>query len=166
MKTAVAVIALMIACLLAVDCNAESASRFQSLSGDYGRNVLSTVASNETQTDASGNNDSNSTLWDWGNVPKGSVVVNGKLVEDPFSTLNSGDVSSLMNPVGVDPFTGKTIYSYQVASTGVTRYFYIDPYTEEPIYVEGISFATEESVTGSAGSTSTVSGYSLPPVFR
>jgi hypothetical protein len=174
MRTALAVMALLIACLLAVNCGADSSSRFQSLSGDYGRSVLSSLNSSQTQT-AAENSDRNNTLWNWGTVPKGSVVVDGKLVEDPFSSLISGvgDYSSLMHPVGVDAFTGNTIYSYEVPSTGVTRYFYIDPYTEKPVYVEGSSLMTEGIATGSAGSTGsstsstgTDSSYSLPLVFR
>jgi len=162
MKTALAVMALMIACLLAADCNAEDTGRFQSLSGDYGRSVLAVLASNESQTSA--NNESLGTLWDWGSVPKGSVIVDGKLVEDPFSGLNTGDYSSLMKPVGVDAFTGNIIYSYQVPLTGATRYFYLDPYTKEPIFVEMGSFITESSVEKQSDAPAG-SSYSLPAVF-
>ncbi|NPV63699.1 MAG: hypothetical protein HPY61_13935 [Methanotrichaceae archaeon] len=145
------------------------------MSGDYGRNVLSTLSANQTQ--AAEDTDGNNTLWNWGSVPKGGIIVDGTLVEDPFSALISGmgDYSSLMKPVGVDVFTGNTIYSYVVPSTGVTRYFYLDHYTEKPVYVEESSLMTEPvaagtaesaSSTGSTGSTSMGSSYSLPPIFR
>jgi hypothetical protein len=164
MKTAWAVMILMIACLLATDCQADNASRFQSVGGDYGRSVIGTMTANETQAQTEAANNSSSTLWNWGNVPKGSIAVGGKLVDDPSSNLNSIDVSDgSVSTLGVDAFTGNTIYYYKVPDTGVTRYFYIDPYSGNPVYVEKGNFVTEEAGTGS---TSTSSSYSLPSAFR
>lgn len=163
MKNAFVALALIVACLLATDCLAESSSRFQSVGGNYGRSVINTMTANETQA-AAENNDSNSTLWNWGNIPKGNMLVDGKLVEDPFTNWNSEDFSSgSVKEVGVDTFTGNTIYSYKVPNTDVTKYFYIDPYTKNPVYVEASSVMTEES--GSSAS-STGEGYSLPSAFR
>lgn len=169
MKNVIAVAALILACLLAFNAGAESTSRFQSLSGDFGRGVLSTLDSNETETataTANSNNSSNN-LWGWGTAPKGNMVVDGKLVEDPLSSMNFADYAGISKPVGVDVFTGRTIYSYPV-SAGATKYFYIDPYTEEPVFVEAGGFMTETAYAESAGSTSSSasSDYSLPPIFR
>jgi hypothetical protein len=164
MKTAWAVLILMIACLLAAGCHAEdaSASRFQSVGGDYGRSVIGSMTANETQSQTEAAN--NSTLWNWGNAPKGSMAVGGKLVDDPSSNINSIDVSDgSVSVLGVDTFTGNTIYYYRVPNTSTTRYFYVDPYTGNPVYVEKGNFVTEQAGTGS---TSTSSSYSLPPAFR
>ena len=49
MKTALAVLVVLIACLLAVDCYGQSTSRFQSVGGDFGRNVIGTLKANDTQ---------------------------------------------------------------------------------------------------------------------
>lgn len=163
MKNVFVALALMVACLLATNCYAESSSRFQSVGGDYGRDVIGTMTANETQA-TSKNNDSNSTLWNWGNIPKGNMLVDGKLVEDPFNNWDFIDFSSgSMKTVGVDAFTGNTIYSYKVPNTDVTRYFYIDPYTSRPVYVESSSIMTDEAVS-SAGSAS--QSYALPSAFR
>jgi hypothetical protein len=163
MKNALVALALMLACLLTMNCLAESSSRFQSVGGNYGRNVINTMTANETQASAE-NNDSNSTLWNWGNIPKGNMLVNGKLVEDPFTNWNSEDFSSAsMKEVGVDAFTGRTIYSYKIPKTDVTKYFYIDPYTSNPVYVDASSVMTEE---GSSSASTTGESYSLPSAFR
>jgi hypothetical protein len=163
MKNEFVAITLMIACLLATNCLADSSSRFQSVGGDYGRDVINTMTANKTQADDS-DNASNSTLWDWGSIPKGSMLVDGKLVDDPFSNWNSGDFSTAsMKEVGVDTFTGNTIYSYTAPNTDVTRYFYIDPYTRNPVYVEASSIMTEEA---SSSASSESESYSLPSAFR
>ena len=163
MKNVFVALALMVACLMATNCFAESSNRFQSVGGDYGRDVIGTMTANDTQATAK-NNDSNSTLWNWGNVPKGNMLVDGKLVEDPFNTLNSIDyIGRSVNEVGVDTFTGNTIYSYKVPNTDVTRYFYIDPYTSSPVYVESNSVMTEEA---SSSASSASQSYSLPSAFR
>lgn len=162
MKNVFVALALMVACLLATNCIAESASRFQSVGGDYGRGVIGTMTANETQA-ADKNNESNSTLWNWGNIPKGNMLVDGKLVEDPFSNWDVTDFSSgSMKTVGVDTFTGNTIYSYKVPNTDVTRYFYIDPYTSRPVYVESSSVMTDEAVSSTSSASQS---YTLPSAF-
>ena len=159
MKTALAVMAILIACLLAVDCYAQSTSRFQSVGGDFGRNVIGTLKANDTQP-AVGSNSTNGSLWNWGNAPKGSLIQNGKLVVDPFNTWKSLNYTDgWMGEVEKDPYTGFSIYAYKIPSTGETKYFYIDPYTGKPIYVDRGNAIGTENVIGSAS-------YKLPPVFR
>ncbi|MCX6674066.1 MAG: PepSY domain-containing protein [Methanothrix sp.] len=160
MKTAWAVMVVLIACLLAVDCYAESSSRFQSVGGDFGRNVIGTLKANDTKPAAAGNNSSNSSLWNWGNAPKGSLIQNGKLVADPFNTWKSLNYTDgWIGEVEKDPYTGYPIYAYKIPNTGETRYFYIDPYTGVPIYVERGSGIGTSNIVRSAS-------YALPPVFR
>ena len=56
-----------------------------------------------------------------------------------------------------DPFTGRSIYAYKIPSTGEIKYFYIDPYTGKPVYVDrGNAIANDASSAN----------YVLPPVFR
>ena len=56
-------------------------SRFQSVGGDFGKDMISTLRANDTKpADAS---DSNSSLWSWGNSPKGTLVVDGNFIGDP-----------------------------------------------------------------------------------
>lgn len=159
MKTALAVMVVIIACLLAVDCYAESSSRFQSVGGDFGRNVIGTFEANDTRSVAAGNNSSNSNLWNWGNAPKGSLIQNGKLVADPFNTWKSLNYTDgWIGEVEKDPYTGYPIYAYKIPNTGETKYFYIDPYTGEPIYVE-----RSNAIAAANGVSRT--RYVLPPVF-
>jgi hypothetical protein len=157
MKTAIAAMVILIACLLAMDCHAESSSHFQSVGGDFGRNVIGTLKANDTQPVPSAGNNS---LWNWGNAPKGSLIQNGKLVADPFNTWKSLNYTDgWIGEVETDPFTGYPIYAYKVPNTGETKYFYIDPYTGVPTYVErGNAIATANIVRSAS--------YALPPVFR
>jgi hypothetical protein len=159
MKTALAVMVILIACLLALDCYAQSTSRFQSVGGDFGRNVIGTLKANDTQP-APVSNSSNGSLWNWGNAPKGSLIQNGKLVADPFNTWKSLNYTDgWIGEVEKDPYTGFSIYAYKIPGTGETKYFYIDPYTGKPIYVDRGNAIGTESVVRSAR-------YVLPPVFR
>jgi len=160
MKTALAVMAVLVACLLAVDCYAQSTSRFQSVGGDFGRNVIGTLKANDTEQAAASINNSNNSLWNWGNAPKGSLIQNGKLVTDPFNTWKSLNYTDgWIGQVEVDPFTGYPIYAYKIPNTRETKYFYLDPYTGEPIYVDrGNAIATANGISSAS--------YALPPIFR
>ena len=160
MKTALAVMVVLIACLLAVDCYAQSAGRFQSVGGDYGRTVIGTFEANDTKPIAASNNSSNGSLWNWGAAPKGSLIQNGKLVDDPFNTWKSLNYTDgWMGEIETDPYTGYSIYAYKIPSTGETKYFYIDPYTGNPIYVDrGNAVSTANGVSNAR--------YILPSIFR
>ena len=162
MRIALAAFALLIACLLAGIGLAQSEDRFQSIGGDYGRNVISSLTANETGAPA-GNNSSNSTLWNWGTLPKGGMLVNGTLALDPFNTPGPiENPDSSYNQVGVDAFTGKAIYSYQPPGGAAIKYFYVDPYSGLPVYVDRDDVTFEGYGPASSGSGS----YELPSAFR
>jgi hypothetical protein len=160
MKTALAAMVVLIACLLVADCCAQSTSRFQSVGGDFGRNVIGTLKANDTKSAPASNNSSDSNLWSWGTAPKGSLIHNGKLVADPLNTWKSLNYTDgWIGEVETDPYTGYQIYAYKIPNTGETKYFYIDPYTGDPIYVErGSGIGTANVVRSSS--------YALPQVFR
>jgi len=160
MKTALAVMIVLIACLLAVDCHAQDASRFQSVGGEYGRSVIGTFEANDTAPSSGSNNSGNGSLWNWGTAPKGSLIKNGKLVDDPFATWKSFNYSEgWIGEVETDPFTGRSIYAYKIPSTGEIKYFYIDPYTGKPVYVDRGNAVSNTYGTGSEN-------YALPAIFR
>ncbi len=161
MKTALAVMVIALACLLLWDCSAQSTSSYQSLSGDSGRTVLASLKVNNSQSnETTGNASENDTLWSWGRAPKGSVLVDGKLVTDPFNTWKGfNSTESGISQVGVDPFRGYPIYAYKIPATGEIKYFYLDPLTREPFYVEGYAALEAPVVTES-------NSYVLPPVLR
>jgi hypothetical protein len=163
MKTALAAMVVLIACLLTADCHAQDSNRFQSVGGDYGRSVIGTLKANETAPSSGSSNDTssgNKGLWDWGTAPKGSLIKDGKLVDDPFTTWKALNLSSgWIGEVETDPFTGRSIYAYKIPSTGETKYFYIDPYTGEAVYVDrGSSISNYDSNANS--------NYVLPSIFR
>jgi len=160
MKTALAVMSIALACLLLGDCYAQSTGSYQSLSGDSGRTILASLRSNESQSSESIDNASkNDTLWSWGGAPKGGVLVNGELLTDPFNTWKDFNTTEKgIAQVGVDPFRGYPIYAYKIPGTGETKYFYLDPYTSEPFYLDNYAMAEAPAVVKSS--------YVLPPVLR
>ena len=162
MKTALAVSVLLIACLLTSMGFAQNGDRFQSIGGEYGRSIISSLTANETKLAESENN-SNSTLWNWGKIPKGGMLVNGTLARDPFNIPGPiEDPDSSYSRVGVDAFTGRAIYSYTPPGGAAAKYFYVDPYSGLPVYVE------REDVTfdGYGSSLSGSGSYELPLAFR
>jgi hypothetical protein len=162
MKAENSLLILLIAGLLAGIAQAQNEDRFQSIGGDLGRSIISSLTANDTDVKGS-NNDSNSTLWNWGTIPKGNMLVNGTLASDPFN--NPGPIDnpdSSYSRVGVDAFTGRAIYSYTPPGSAAVKYFYVDPYSGLPVYVERDDVTFEGS--GSAPSES--GSYELPPAFR
>jgi hypothetical protein len=163
MKTALAVMVMTIACLLVLDCSAQSMGSYQSVGGVFGKNVLTSLNAPDSQsnaTNATNATGDNNSLWNWGSVPKGSMLANGKLVADPFNTWKSPDfANSGLAQVGVDPYKGYPIYAYEVPNTGENKYFYVDPMTGEPFYLDGYNGIVAPD-TAQSGS------YVLPSVFR
>ena len=161
MKTASAVMVIALACLLLWDCSAQSASSYQSLSGESGRTILASLRADDFQSNKTTENKSeNDTLWSWGKAPKGSLLVDGELLTDPFNTWKGFNATeSGIAQVGVDPFKGYPIYAYKIPGTGEMKYFYLDPYTSEPFYLDGYVAVEPPAVRESKG-------YILPSVLR
>ena len=132
MRTAFGVIVSLIIFLLAEGCYAQSVSYPQSVSGDFGRNWISSFnAQNPQPADQNLKND----LWSWGSAPKGSIMVNGNLVPDPYYFWKSLNYTSgWLGRVYVDPTTGNPVYGYIDPYTGWPIYYYVDPKTKKPVY--------------------------------
>ena len=106
--------------------------------------------------------DNGSDLWNWGNAPLGSKIVDGNLVTDPYylrpllnlssnwlgETYTDSDTGLPMETYS-DPLTGKKIYrflnpttskpfftysTYPDAKTGNLVYAYVDPMTGKEVY--------------------------------
>lgn len=176
MKSALVVV--LVVCLLAAGCCAQSSSRFKSVGGDYGRNLIGTIKASDTKPAAA----SNGSLWSWGSSPKGTVVVDGNLIGDPKYTMKKLNVinnwlgDSFVDPYGttssaysytdavtgepvktyVDPFTGQSYYTYTDSKTGRLIYVYFNPETGEPTYA---------SFTPVSGQYVEEKKFSLPPIF-
>ncbi len=132
MRTAFGVMVSLMVFLLAAGCYAQSISNPQSVSGDFGRNWINSFnAQNPQPADQNLKND----LWSWGSAPKGSIMVNGNLVPDPYYFWKSLNYTSgWLGRVYVDPTTGNPVYGYIEPYTGRLIYYYVDPKTKKPVY--------------------------------
>ena len=167
MRTAFAAIMLLIVCLLAACCYAQSASGFQSVSGDFGQDWINSFkAQNPRPADQDLKND----LWTWGGAPKGSIIVNGRLVADPYYFWKSLNYTSgWLGRVYVDPNTGYPIYAYIEPHTRRALYFYVDPYTQKPVYLNAYPAIGTPYYGGVPPFYSYIdwsSGNMPPPIFR
>ncbi|MDD1752517.1 MAG: hypothetical protein LUQ38_05440 [Methanotrichaceae archaeon] len=85
---------------------------FQGVSGDFARNWLNNfLIENPKPTE-----NEEGSLWSWGSAPRGSMIVDGRLVSTPNQTILTG-VADLTDPKGnwlgeiyVDPYSGLPSY--------------------------------------------------------
>jgi hypothetical protein len=133
MRNALLVVIFLTACLTTSCCYAQSISRSQGVGGDFGRNWLSSFkAQNPSEAEQNLENG----LWTWGGSPKGSIIVNGKLVPDPYYIWKSMNFTwGWLGRAYLDPYTGNPVYAYVDPFTGGILYFYVDPNTGRPAYV-------------------------------
>jgi hypothetical protein len=122
--------ALMLSILLSLG-HAQASDYFQSVSGDFARAWLSEHTDQSSKPAESNGGD----LWSWGSAPKGSIIMGGKLVPDPYSIWKSFNYTyGWLGEVYVDPSTGYPVYSYIDPYTGMQIYFYLDPDAQKPVY--------------------------------
>lgn len=133
MRTTLVVIILLILWLLAADCSAQGMYSPQYVGGNYGRSWMGSFeAHNPPPAERNLQND----LWSWGGAPKGSIIVNGQIVPDPYYIWKSLNYTSgWLGKAYTDPSTGYPVYAYIDPYTGMTIYFYVDPKTGNPVYV-------------------------------
>jgi len=134
-------------------CYAQSTSQFQDVGGDFGKTWLNNFnAQNPPPVE---NSSSSNGLWSWGGAPKGRMIVNGQLMNDPYYYWQSLNLSyGWLGQAYVDNKTGYPVYAFIDPYTGSPDYFYMDPKTGSPVYVN----------SGSEwGSTSGVSANNEPP---
>ena len=149
MRIKFAMIMLFLVSILMTTCGADSPDRFQSVSGEYAKNwITSFKAQNPAPVQRSEENGSD--LWNWGMAPKGSKIENGKLITDPYylrPLLNYSSnwlgetytdaATGLPIETYVDPLTGKTVIVYLNPNTGkaiFTYSTYLDPNTGKSVY--------------------------------
>jgi len=133
MKAAFAVIVPLMICLMATSCYAQSVSYPSSVSGGFDS---SQATSHEVLNPQSALQGATNDLWTWGGAPKGSIVVNGNLVPDPYYVWKSLNYTvGWLGEVYVDPNTGYPVYAYINPYTGMQVNFYMDPKTGKPVYL-------------------------------
>ena len=164
MRTAFAVIISLTICLLAAGCYAQSMGFPQNVGGDFGRNWISSFnAQNPPPLEPNLKND----LWSWGSSPKGSIVVNGNLMADPYYIWKSLNYSSgWLGRLYVDPITGYPTYGYLDPYTGMPIYFYLDPKTTRPAFTNAFpSYGFPYNIPPYYSQDFLPAGYLLPPAF-
>ncbi len=177
MRTALIVVVLLVACLLAGGSYSQSMSRAQYVGGAYGQSWIG--YDNLQKPNPAGQNADND-LWTWGSAPKGSIIVNGKLAPDPYYIWKSLNYTSgWLGMAYVDPSTGNPVYAYTDPYTGMVIFFYVDPKTGKPVYTNLYPYmypAAGSPYYGTIAYGSSVPYYSpnywtdgynsLPPVFN
>ena len=148
---------------LAVASSQSTPPSFQSVSGEFAQKWIKDFkGENEKPVPKIESNNNGSDLWNWGNAPLGSKIVDGNLVTDPFylrpllnlssnwlgETYTDSETGFPMETYS-DPLTGKKIYrflnpttskpfftysTYPDAKTGNLVYAYIDPMTGQEVY--------------------------------
>lgn len=88
----------LILLLLALNCEAMAPVQ---LAGTGGKDILAQIASTKITTQPT--NDSSGGLWNWGSVPYGNIVSNGKLV-------STGDDGSTILAYSAFPISDTPIY--------------------------------------------------------
>jgi hypothetical protein len=166
MKTAFATIISLTLCLLSIGCDAQSMSYPQSVSGDFGRDWISSFkAQNPQPAEQNLKND----LWSWGSYPKGSIVVNGQLMADPYYIWKSLNYTSgWLGKLYVDPTTGYPVYGFIDPYTGMQINYYVDLKTGKPVYTNTdpyYGFPNYGGIPPYYSSDYLPNGYDLPPVF-
>lgn len=131
MESRLILITVLVLGILLTACDCQPTSHFQSVSGDFGRTWLNNfIAQNPKPAE-----NNSSSLWNWGGAPKGRMIVDGKMVTDPYYIWKSLNYTSgWLGKAYTDPKTGYPVYAYVDPNTGMPRYFYVDPNTGKPVY--------------------------------
>ncbi|MBN1235413.1 MAG: hypothetical protein JW999_05100 [Methanotrichaceae archaeon] len=125
---------LFLACLLLPATYAQSTPSFQSVSGEFAQKWLKDYKQINPgpvhEVDGNG-----SDLWSWGNAPKGSEIVDGNLVTDPYYLRPLLNLSSdWMGETYTDASTGLPMETYSDHLTGKKIYRFLNPTTGKPFF--------------------------------
>ncbi len=174
------VVLLLTVLILECNCDAQVSSHYTSVGGDFGRSMIGSLRANNSNLPNA--NSSNGSLWSWGSSPRGTMIVDGNLIDDPRFTLKKLNVinnwlgNSLVDPSDTtnqeysytDPDTGAPINTYVDPSTRQSYYTYVDSKTRKLVYVYFNPETGEPnyvSFTPISGKQIEEGKFSLPPVF-
>lgn len=137
MRMGPVIVLLLALCDLVAGGSAQSTGSFQSVSGQFAREWLSNFkAQNPQPVPTTGNG---SDLWNWGGAPKGSTIIDGKLVRDPYYLWPLLNLSgNWLDETYTDPGTGLPVNTYVDPKTGTRYYVYLNPNTGKPLYTHVI----------------------------
>jgi hypothetical protein len=134
---------LCLLCLfLAVASSQSTPPEFQSVSGEFAqkwikdfkeKNAKSAPVIEDNQKDNKSENGSD--LWNWGNAPLGSKIVDGNLVTDPYYLRPLLNLSSnWLGETYTDSSTGLPMETYSDPLTGKKIYRFLNPTTSKPFF--------------------------------
>jgi hypothetical protein len=134
--------AAIILCLfLAVSSSQSTPPSFQSVSGEFAQKWIKDFkeknANAEPVPEMEGNKseENGSDLWNWGNAPLGSKIVDGNLVTDPYYLRPLLNLSSnWLGETYTDPDTGFPMETYSDPLTGKKIYRFLSPTTSKPFF--------------------------------
>jgi hypothetical protein len=161
-KSVAIMILFIVSIFLAVASSQSTPPSFQSVSGEFAEKWIKDFKEENATPVPEIESNNGSDLWNWGNAPLGSKIVDGNLVTDPYylrpllnlssnwlgETYTDSDTGLPMETYS-DPLTGKKIYrflnpttskpfftysTYPDAKTGNLVYAYIDPMTGKEVY--------------------------------
>jgi len=138
MRALFPMVLLLIICLSMASCSAQGTYQPQSVGGEFGSNWIGNFnAQNAQPAKTNQGND----LWTWGGSPKGSIIVNGNLVADPYYVWKSLNYTNgWLGKVYVDPATGNPVYGFIDPYTRMQINYYMDPKTGKPVYINGYPY--------------------------
>jgi hypothetical protein len=161
-KSTAIMILFIVSIFLAVASSQSTPPSFQSVSGEFAEKWIKDFKEENATPVPEIESNNGSDLWNWGNAPLGSKIVDGNLVTDPYylrpllnlssnwlgETYTDSETGLPMETYS-DPLTGKKIYrflnpttskpfftysTYPDAKTGNLVYAYIDPMTGKEVY--------------------------------
>jgi hypothetical protein len=126
----------IIGIFVAVASSQSTPPRFQSVSGEFAEKWIKDFKKeNERAAPKIESNNNGSDLWNWGNAPLGSKIVDGNLVTDPYYLRPLLNLSSnWLGETYTDPETGFPMETYSDPLTGKKIYRFLNPTTSKPFF--------------------------------
>jgi len=128
---------LCLLCLfLAVASSQSTPPQSQSVSGEFAQKWIKDFQEkNAKSVPVIKSEENGSDLWNWGNAPLGSKIVDGNLVTDPYYLRPLLNLSSnWLGETYTDPDTGLPMETYSDPLTGKKIYRFLNPTTSKPFF--------------------------------
>ncbi len=112
---------------------------FQSVSGEFAEKWIKDFKGENAkivpEIESNKREDNGSDLWNWGNAPLGSKIVDGNLVTDPYYLRPLLNLSrNWLGETYTDPKTGFPMETYSDPLTGKKIYRFLNPTTSKPFF--------------------------------
>ena len=126
---------------LAVSSSQSTPPSFQSVSGEFAQKWIKDFKEKNANAkpvpvmEGNKSEENGSDLWNWGNAPLGSKIVDGNLVTDPYYLRPILNLSSnWLGETYTDPDTGFPMETYSDPLTGKKIYRFLSPTTSKPFF--------------------------------